>query len=63
LLLDACGGARATKEIDLILADYAEFLQAEGLPDLAMKYLKDSSGQTPQALSMADRIFYSHPQL
>jgi len=48
LLQAAFKDAPANKDIDLILADYAEYLNADHLGYFAMKYMQGSSGTSPQ---------------
>lgn len=63
MLRSACKATHSTQDIDLILADFAEFLNAEQLSYLAMKYLQSSSHQKPEVASLKNRLYYSNQQL
>jgi len=59
----ACKSTQANSDIDLILADFGEFLNAEQLSYFALKYLQSSSTAQPEVQNIKHRIFNSQPQL
>lgn len=63
LLRSACNEKDSNQDIDLILADFAEFLNVEQLSFLAMKYLSHSTSTKPEVHNIKHRIYNSHPEL
>ena len=63
LLRTACKSGTSNQDIDLILADFAEFLNVEQLSYLAMKYLQSSTSSKPEVQNIKHRIYNSHPEL
>ena len=53
-------GQKQSVEVDLVIADMAEFLNAEGYKDIAMRYLeKSANGKQSNVAFAKDRIFKS----
>jgi hypothetical protein len=66
ILRTACKSNHPNEDQDLILTDFAEFLNADQQQYLAMKYLQTCSIKSNQGGKLANlknRIFYSAPQL
>jgi len=56
LLMKAFGNVQPNGNIDLFLAEFAEFLNAEGEPSLALKVLQSASNGRVEVLSLHQRL-------
>ena len=63
LLRTACKARHSTEDIDLILTDFAEFLNADQQQYIAMKFLQSSTINKPELSNLKNRIYYSAPNL
>jgi protein transport protein SEC31 len=63
LLKTACPQTQSTEDIDLIMADFGEFLNSEQQSFIAMKYLQTSSISCSKAANLKHRIFNSKAQM
>lgn len=63
LLRSACGQQQSNEDVDLIVGDFSEFLNAEQQSFIAMKYLASTSSVNQKVQNLKHKLFCSNVQI
>ena len=61
--MQACKNSPSNEDIDLIIADFAEFLTSEQQTALAMKYLHMATATDLNVAELKHKLFVAEPEL
>jgi hypothetical protein len=63
MMMQACKNSPSNEDIDLIIADFAEFLTSEQQSALAMKYLHSANATNLKVAELKHKLFIAEPEL